>query len=168
MNYRKNELYIAPTRPKRPEWNTEEVSMNALPQSWTVLADFVKIWTQLANSVDEIFRYMHGQIERLGFSEDDYAIIIWMFGNHPIRPTLHGIEHYQEEQIPLIKEFVQNVLAKFDSRWTEFADRLEITHTGIANEPAQCRTRLFNTTVDSEDLGVSASFFDVVSTCTQL
>ncbi len=161
--------YKAPRLPERPEWSADKILKAAPKSRKAVLEEFVHNWSQWANKVDNIFRQMSEQADELGATEDDLIKFIQMFSNHPPRPTLHGIDYYQKEERPLTKEFIDNILAKFHVRWNHFADKLERTYTGMANELAQSRSWLSSKSASGADFGMSnLSLSTGPSTRTQL
>lgn len=161
--------YKAPTLPGRPGWSADEILKAPAKSRKAVLEEFLRSWNQWANKVDNIFRQMSEQADELGATEDDLIKFIQMFSNHPPRPTLHGIEYYQKEERPLTKEFVENILGKFHVRWNGFADKVERTYTGMANELGECRSWLSSKSASGADFGISnLSLSTGPSTRTQL
>ena len=162
--------YKAPTLPERPKWDADELLKTRVTSRKAVLEAFVHSWNQWADRVDNIFREMSEQVDELGATEEDLIKFIQLFSNHPPRPTLHGIEHYQKEERPLTKEFVENILeGRFRVRWNDFANKLERTYTGMANDLAQCRSWLSSKNASGADFGISnLSLSDGPSTRTQL
>ena len=161
--------YKAPSLPQRPQWSADEALKDPHNSRKAALEGFVQTWNQWASEVDNIFRQMSEQADELGATEEALIKFIQMFSNHPARPTLHGIQCFQKEGIPLTKEFVHNILAKFHVRWNDFADKVERTYTEMAKDLGECRSWLSNKSANGTDFGISnLSLTTGPSTRTQL
>ncbi|KAL2045062.1 hypothetical protein N7G274_002837 [Stereocaulon virgatum] len=148
----------APEVPRRPDWKANCIVVAAQGSLRATLEAIHQTSTRWANNFDNNFRPMKRQIEELDVAEDDYIGLIWLFSDHPPRPTVPTAEDYNKVQKQLVKHFPYFHLVMFHESWNDSADKLEQTHIGMATELLRHHSiprRAMQMVDDNGDLGMS-------------
>lgn len=126
----------APEIPRRPDWKADYAVMAAQGSPSAALEAIHRTWTRWANKIDDNFRHMERQTEELDVAEDDYIGLIWLFSDHPPRPTVPTAEDYNKVQKQHVNDFPYFPLVMLHENWNDFADKLEQTHISMAMKVA--------------------------------
>ena len=119
--------------PLRPAWLAEE-AMNREADISKAIRYVMDTWNAWADCVEKVFQQMGGQTADLDLSDDTYVSFVHMFASHPARPALRPLEEMTEYEGWFLKTMPHRYLTRLHGLWSEYADKLEKTHVGMAAE----------------------------------
>jgi hypothetical protein len=126
-----------PALPQRPLWTSAGVLSTESISALSTIEVVINVWNQWAARMEDVFRQMNAQSDRLDVPVEDYIGWISRFSNHPPRPTLSPAEESRDRSmgVPHI------ALMRAHSRWEGFADELADTYSVMALELSSYKLR---------------------------
>lgn len=129
-----------PRLPLRPSWLAKE-AMTREASIFESIEDLMDTWNAWADCVDKVFQQMGDQSKDLEVSDDEYISFVGMFASHPARPTRRPLKNITEHEDLFIRTMPHEYLARLQSLWTTYADKLEKSHVSMTAELGRCNLR---------------------------